>query len=158
MIRLRLSLAMLMGAALVFAFPVIERPAGAQPEPKKSDREPPKVVAELVGQIGERRAPGPLGIALFGDYVYLAAWRRGLRVVSVSNLKEPKGVAECRVEGDAKDVVVGSMWEASAATSMLWTFRTRERRSVSVPTKRRDVPTAWLSRAASCTSTTPRAA
>src|SRR6476619_4792848 len=85
MIRLRLSLAMSMGAALVLAFPAIERPAGAQPEPKISDREPPKVVAELVGQIGERRASGPLGIAVSGDYAYLAAWRRGLRVVNISN-------------------------------------------------------------------------
>src|SRR5262249_54769065 len=106
---------MLMGAALVLAFPVIERPAGAQPEPKKSDREPPKVVAERVGQIGERRAPGPLGIAVAGGYAYLAAWRHGLRVLNIADPKEPKEVAECRIEGDAKDVVVAGGYAFVAA-------------------------------------------
>src|SRR5262249_39090298 len=116
MILLRLSFAMLTGAALL-AFPlaVIERPAGAQPEPKKPDRKPPQVAAERVGQIEERRAPGPLGIALSGEYAYLAAWRHGLRVLKVSDPKEPKEVAECRIEGDARDVVVAGGYAYVAA-------------------------------------------
>src|SRR5262245_44324653 len=98
MILLRPAFAMLTGAAVALAFPlvVIERPVGAQSNPKKPDREPPQVAAELVGQIGQQRAPGPLGIALSGDYAYLAAWRHGLRVVNVS---DPKEVAECRIVG-----------------------------------------------------------
>src|SRR5262245_12909489 len=108
MIILRPAFAMLTGAAVALAFPlvVIARTVRAQPEPKKPDRKPPQVAAELVGQIGERRAPGPLGIALSGNYAYLAAWRHGLRVVNIADPKEPKEVAEFRIEGSVGDVVV----------------------------------------------------
>jgi len=43
------------------------------PDPKKPDRQPSQVAAELIGQTGERQAHGPLGIAIAGDYAYLAA-------------------------------------------------------------------------------------
>src|SRR5262245_35549913 len=108
---------MLAGATFALAVPFagIERPAGAQPEPKKLDRKAPPVVAELVGQLGERRASGPLGIALNGDYAYLAAWRHGLRVVNISNTKEPKEVTDCRIEGAAKGVAVSGGYAFVAA-------------------------------------------
>src|SRR5262245_55789423 len=118
MIRQRRSFAMLTVAAsaLVFSWAAMHQPAScAQPDPKKPDRKPPQVTAELVGQIGERRAPGPLGIALSGDYAYLAAWRHGLRVVNISDPKEPKEVAECRIDGDVRDVVVSGGYAYVAA-------------------------------------------
>ena len=107
MIRPRRSFTTLtvVASALVLCWTAIHTStASAQPEPKKPDREPPKVVAELVGQIGERRAPGPLGIALSGDYAYLAAWHRGLRVVNIADPKEPKEVAEFRIEGTVRPI------------------------------------------------------
>src|SRR5262249_39117012 len=109
MSRSRRSFAMLTLAAiaLVFAWVAIHQStADAQPDPKKPDRKPPPVVAELVGQTEERQAHGPLGIAVAGDYAYLAAWRRGLRVVNIANPKEPQEVGGCRIEGAATDVVV----------------------------------------------------
>src|SRR5437867_3141255 len=106
--RHRLSFAMLTGAALALGVPcsAIHQPARAQPDSKNPDKPPQQVTAELVGQPEERQASGPLGLALAGDHAYLAAWRRGLRIVNISNPKEPKEVGGCRIHGDAKDVVV----------------------------------------------------
>src|SRR5439155_12759808 len=46
---------------------------------------------------------------------YLAAWRRGLRVVNIANPKEPQEVGGCRIEGAAKDVVVAGGYAYVAA-------------------------------------------
>src|SRR5207247_335827 len=118
LLRLRLPFAMLTAAALALAFPcaATHQPAtGAQPDSKKVDRQPQQVVAELLGRTEERQASGPLGIAVSGDYAYLAACRRGLRVVNISNPKEPKEVGGCRIQGDAKDVVVAGGYAFVAA-------------------------------------------
>lgn len=66
--------------------------------------QPRQVITELVGQ--PRQAHGPLGLALSGDYSYLAAWRRGLRIVNVSNPKEPREIGNCQIQGTVRDVVV----------------------------------------------------
>jgi hypothetical protein len=115
---LRVAFAMLRGAvfALILAGAAVHQPAAqAGPDAKKQERRPQQIAAELVGQTGERQAPGPLGIAVAGDYAYLAAWRRGLRVVNISNPKEPKEVGGCRIQGDAKDVVVAGGYAFVAA-------------------------------------------
>ena len=39
------------------------------------------VALELVGRTDDGSTPGPLGLTVVGDYTYLAAWRRGLRVI-----------------------------------------------------------------------------
>jgi hypothetical protein len=40
----------------------------AQPDPKKPDRKPQQLAAELVGQSEVRQAPGPLGIVVNGGF------------------------------------------------------------------------------------------
>jgi hypothetical protein len=114
----RRSFAMPTAAAFALVFPgaAIHQPTTyAQPDLKKPDRKAPQVAAELVGQREERQASGPLGICVHGDYAYLAAWRRGLRVVEISNPKEPKELAGCRIQGEAKDVVVAGGYAFLAA-------------------------------------------
>src|SRR5262249_25704403 len=64
------------------------------------------VALELVGRTDDGSAPGPLGLVVAGDHAYLAAWRRGLRVIRVSDPKAPREVGSCAIRGAAKDVAV----------------------------------------------------
>src|SRR5262249_47667448 len=116
---IRHPLATLMGVGFVLALTCVlsHQPAtGAQPESKKPDLPSArKVAVELVGRTDDGSASGPLGVTVAGDYAYLAAWRRGLRVVNVSNPKKPKEVGGCRIQGNAKDVVVAGGYAFVAA-------------------------------------------
>src|SRR5262245_18525124 len=108
---LPLSLAALTGMVLALALPrgVLVRPGtGAQPASQKPDRPdaPRKVAVELMGRTDDGSAPGPLGLTVAGDYAYLAAWRRGLRVIRVSDPMAPTEVSSCPIRGEAKDVAV----------------------------------------------------
>ena len=117
--RVRQLLATLAGIGFALALTCGARhlPAtGAPPESKKPDRPAPrKVDLDVVGRTGDGSPSGPLGVTVAGDYAYLAAWRRGLRVVDISNPKKPKEVGACRVPGDAKDVAVAGGYAFVAA-------------------------------------------
>src|SRR5439155_22718981 len=76
---------------------------------------PRKVAVELVGRTDDGSAPGPLGLVVAGDHAYLAAWRRGLRVIQVSDPKAPKEAGSCPIRGLAKAVAVAGGYAYVAA-------------------------------------------
>src|SRR5262249_8724914 len=110
-LQLRLSLAIPTGMAFALALPCAApvRPGiGAPPVPQRPDRPASAraVALELVGRTVDGSAPGPLGLVVAGEHAYLAAWRRGLRVVRVSDPKAPREVGSCAIRGAARDVAV----------------------------------------------------
>src|SRR5262245_27478245 len=118
--HLRLSLATLTGMVVALALldGALDRTRiGAQTESRTRDPQPPprRVELELLGRLEDGSGPGPLGLVVAGDLVYLAAWRHGLRIARVANANDPVEVGSCPIRGRAKDVAVAGGYTYVAA-------------------------------------------
>src|SRR5262245_39181052 len=103
-----LCAAMLTGTGVPSA--VFPQDKSARPEQQAG-----QVLLDLVGQTAEPRASRPLGLAVVGKHAYLAGWHRGLRIVDISNVRDPRELRACRVQGHVGDLVVNGGYAFVAA-------------------------------------------
>lgn len=64
----------------------------------------PKIVKEFV--VSHSPVKGPCGVAIKGNYAFLACRGAGLKIVDISNPLEPKIINICAIPGIARDVTI----------------------------------------------------